>query len=137
MTNGPSYPHHIENLSHYFSFGGELAIPEGISSMDRFVRASFLLKHACPPNSSPAIVAFVFSLIRHMAVPFGTPFFNANSHPSPTWWTTVVDLSNCTYYYSSQLLPQVIWVDLQQVSWDELDDVYVIDPNDPTVYGAL
>jgi penicillin V acylase-like amidase (Ntn superfamily) len=74
MTNDPTYDVAIKELKGYQSFGGTKPLPGNIESIDRFVRAEYFLKYLPQPEDSNQGVAFVFQVIRNVAVPFGAPY---------------------------------------------------------------
>ncbi|CAD5991035.1 linear amide C-N hydrolase [Agreia sp. COWG] len=110
MANSPDYDDQLANLARYAPFGGELTPPGDITSLDRFVRASYFRHYLPEPTTIQETVAGVFRLTQNAAVPPGAPYSNGGVYP--TWWHAAADVTNLSYYFWSTLSPSVIWVDL-------------------------
>ena len=109
MANSPDYDEQLANLVRYRPFGGELPPPGDITSLDRFVRASYFLHYLPEPATLDEAVAGVIRLAGNVAVPPGSPYQDGGVYP--TWWTASADLTNQTYYFLSALSPNLTWVD--------------------------
>jgi penicillin V acylase-like amidase (Ntn superfamily) len=72
MTNEPPYPDQLANLKRYKAFGGSIdGLPGGVEPEDRFVRAATFLKTFPEPKDHVEAIAYMYSLIRNVSVPFG------------------------------------------------------------------
>ncbi|MDF2443284.1 MAG: hypothetical protein JWR01_1487, partial [Subtercola sp.] len=60
MANSPVMDAQLENLARYAPFGGTLTPPGDISSLDRFVRASYFRHYLPEPENLQQAVAGVF-----------------------------------------------------------------------------
>jgi penicillin V acylase-like amidase (Ntn superfamily) len=73
MTNEPTYDKQIENLKQYRTFGGDKPLPGERTPSDRFVRAAYYANGLPKPASQAEGAAYMFSVIRNVSVPFGSP----------------------------------------------------------------
>ncbi len=133
MANTPLLDEQMANLARYAPFGGELPPPGDIKSMDRFVRASYFLHYLPTPETTNQALAGVFQLIQNVAVPFGAPDVDWGVYP--TWWYSVCDLDEPTYYFQSRLSATPVWIRLSDVA-DGME-VLKIDPSDPHLFGDV
>ena len=118
MANSPDYDDQLTNLARYRPFGGELPPPGDITSLDRFVRASYFLHYLPKPANLEEALAGVFRLAANVAVPPGSPYQDGGVYP--TWWTAGADLTNLTYYFLGSESPSMTWVELKDVAGDEV-----------------
>jgi len=121
MANSPDYDDQLANLARYRPFGGELSPPGDITSLDRFVRASYFLHYLPEPANLEEAVAGVFKLAANVAVPPGSPYEDGGVYP--TWWTAGADLTNLTYYFLASESPNMTWVDLKDVVGEQVTSV--------------
>jgi penicillin V acylase-like amidase (Ntn superfamily) len=119
MTNDPTYDVAIRDLKNYQSFGGTKPLPGNIASFERFVRAEYFLKYLPQPKDREQGVAFVFQVIRNVAVPFGAPYAGGPGDIYPTWWLSAADLTDRIYYFSMTDSPNVVWVDVSKLNFSQ------------------
>jgi len=131
MANSPSLDKQLANLANYRPFGGQLPPPGDITSLDRFVRASYFRHYLPEPSTVQEAVAGVFLLIRNVSVPYGAPYDDGGVYP--TWWHSGADLTNGTYYFSSTLSPTMFWVDVAALA--DGTEVLSLNPRDETLAG--
>jgi choloylglycine hydrolase len=131
MANSPSLDRQLENLANYRPFGGELPPPGDITSLDRFVRASYFLHYLPEPENEEEAVAGVFQLISNVSVPYGAPYQDGGVYP--TWWQSAADLTNGVYYFGSTRSPSIFWVPLEGLVDGE--QVLRLNPRDETLVG--
>ncbi|MGA1837504.1 linear amide C-N hydrolase [Herbiconiux sp. 11R-BC] len=131
MANSPSLDKQLANLANYRPFGGELPPPGDISSIDRFVRASYFLHYLPEPENAEQAVAGVFQLIENVSVPYGAPYSDGEVYP--TWWHSGADLSNRVYYFGSTRSPSIFWIPLDGLA--EGTEVLRLDPRDESLVG--
>ena len=118
MTNEPTYDKQIANLKQYRSFGGDKALPGERTPADRFVRAAYYVT-ALPPAPNPeTAVAYLFSVIRNVSVPFGAPDPN-RPNVAGTVFRSVIDFSDQRYFFESTYAPNVVWVDYGKLDYSE------------------
>ena len=79
----------------------------------------------------------MISVARNVAQPFGTPD-PSRPNVSATRWRTVCDLTNGVYYFESTTSPNIIWVKLQDMSFEEGSPVKKLDlVNEPDRIGDV
>ncbi len=110
MANSPTYDEQLANLARYRPFGGQLPPPGDITSLDRFVRASYFLHYLPEPADADEALARVVQLATNAAVPAGSPYDDGGVYP--TWWIAAADLSNLVYFHWSMTSPALCWVEL-------------------------
>lgn len=118
MTNSPTFDKQLAMDEYWKEIGGTVMLPGTNRAVDRFVRASFYT-HAIPVTADPFIgVASVFSVIRNTSVPYGiaTP---DKPNISSTRWRTVADSKNKRYFFESVLTPNMFWIDLKDIDFNE------------------
>lgn len=116
MTNAPSMAEQLANLTRYRPFGGELPPPGDITSLDRFVRASYFRHYLPQPPDARAALADVIHIASNAAKPEGAPYPSGEVYP--TRWITAMDLTNLDYYFWSRTSPNLVWV-----SWPDVAGV--------------
>lgn len=131
MANSPNLDEQLANLARYQPFGGELPPPGDITSLDRFVRASYFLHYLPEPTNTVEAVAGVFQLIGNVSVPYGAPYSTGDVYP--TWWRAGADLTNRVYYFGSTRSPNIFWIELDALG--DVDEVRRLDPRDPDRVG--
>ena len=131
MSNSPTLDEQLANRSRYRAFGGELPPPGDITSLDRFVRASYFLHYLPEPENVEQAVAGVFQLIANVSVPYGAPYSDGGVYP--TWWQSGADLTNGVYYFGSTRSPSIFWVSLDRLR--DGTEVRRLDPRDETLVG--
>ena len=114
MANSPSLEEHLANRARYRPFGGELPPPGDITSLDRFVRASYFHHYLPEPADNRETVAEVFQVLSTVAKPFGAPYPEGDIYP--TRWISAVDLTNLDYYFWSRMSPNMVWLSMADVA---------------------
>jgi choloylglycine hydrolase len=135
MANDPSYEEQLASLARYRDFGGDLPMPGDIVSADRFVRASYFLRHLPPPATREEALAGVMSLGRNVSIPFGAPDDRFDTYP--TWWLSASDLTNRVFFFQSTRTPNVVWIELDSLALEEGAPVVAVDPLDVTLVGNV
>jgi choloylglycine hydrolase len=118
MTNEPTYDKQIENLKQYRTFGGDKPLPGERSPTDRFVRAAYYVSGLPAPANPGEGAAYMFSVIRNISVPFGSPD-PAKPNIASTIFRSVQDLTGGRYYFESTYAPNVVWVDMTKLDFSE------------------
>lgn len=133
MSNSPLFDEQLANRARYRPFGGELPPPGDISSLDRFVRASYYHHYLPAPATADHALAGISQIADTVTVPAGAPYTDG---VYPTWWRSAVDLSNRTYYFWGTASPAAIWLDLDKVFADAaVAGVRRLDPQQPQLVG--
>ncbi|MEG2499394.1 linear amide C-N hydrolase, partial [Brevundimonas sp.] len=117
MTNSPTFDQQLALNAYWKKIGGTTMLPGTNRAADRFARASFYT-NAIPKNASAEhSLASVFSVIRNTSVPFG---LNTEEEPniSSTRWRTVIDHKRGLYFFESAVSPNVFWVDLKDINFN-------------------
>lgn len=118
MTNSPIYDKQITLNDYWQQIGGLVMLPGTNRASDRYVRASFYI-NAVQQSSDPRIaVAGVFSVMRNVSVPYGISTPN-EPNISSTRWRSVSDQKDKVYYFESTLSPNVFWLDLKDIDFNE------------------
>ncbi|MEE2031988.1 linear amide C-N hydrolase [Rhodococcus chondri] len=118
MTNSPTYDKQIEMLQQVQGFGGDKPLPGTTVASDRFARAAYYVGRLPEPKSQIEAIAGVLSVIRNTAQPFRIPDPD-KPNASQTIWQTVSDLTNKRYIFESTTRPNIVWVDLKQLNFQE------------------
>lgn len=136
MANSPLFDEQLTNLARYRPFGGELPPPGDISSLDRFVRASYYHHYLPTPATAEHALAGIAQIADTVTVPVGAPYDDDGVYP--TWWRSAVDLTNGTYYFSGSASPATIWLDLDGVfATAAAAGVRRLDPQQPQLVGEV
>jgi penicillin V acylase-like amidase (Ntn superfamily) len=77
--------------------------------------------------------------MRTAMVPFGAVDTSGNKTVDawPTRWISVADLTYKTFYFSSTITPNIIWLDLNKLDFSEGKPTLSIDPNDMSLVGNV
>lgn len=139
MTNEPSYPVQLANLKRYKPFGGTVEeLPGGVEPQDRFVRASTFLKTLPEPKDGNEAVAYLYSLIRNVSVPFGASYRSGpGAGTYPTWWTSACDLTDRLFYFNWTSNPNVVWVNLNKIDLAAGKPMKILDPRQMDLVGDV
>lgn len=116
MTNEPTYDKQIENLQQYRTFGGDDPLPGERTPTDRFVRAAYYANGLPVPANPDEGAAYIFSVIRHVSVPFGLGDPDRPNVAS-TIFRTVQDLTGGRYFFESTYAPNVVGVDMTKLDF--------------------
>jgi penicillin V acylase-like amidase (Ntn superfamily) len=138
MTNQPFYPAQLANLNRYKPFGGRVDdLPGGIEPAERFVRAAVFLKTLPDPNDDAEAVAYLYSLIRNVSVPFGASVPSGPFPTMSTWWTTVSDLKERMFYFHWTSKLNVLRIDLNKVDFSAMKRLKALDPKRTNLAGDV
>lgn len=139
MTNDPPYPAHLANLKRYKSFGGAIAeLPGGNEPEHRFVRAMEFVRTLPEPKDQPEAMAYLFSVIRNVSVPFGAVYHSLPGSPTyPTWWTSAADLTNRIFYFHLTHNPNAIRVALKDIDFAAGRPLSALDPGQIDLAGDV
>lgn len=118
MTNSPTFDKQLALNSYWEQIGGTVMLPGTNRASDRFARASFYINAIPKEGTFEHSLASAFSVIRNVSVPFG---LNTEEEPniSSTRWRTVVDHKRKLYFFESAVSPNVFWVDLKDINFND------------------
>ncbi len=118
MTNSPTFDQQLALNSYWKQIGGTTMLPGTNRAADRFARASFYINAIPKDASAEHSLASVFSVIRNVSVPYG---LNTEEEPniSSTRWRTVVDHKRKLYFFESAVSPNIFWVDLKDINFND------------------
>lgn len=138
LTNDPRYEEQLAYLATYDFTNAtrQTALPGNVDPRHRFVRASYYLQMLREPANEREAVAGVLAIARNASVPFGAP----NNLPGTlynTEYRTATDVTNLRYYFELSTAPNLIWVDLNRLNFDEGAPVLWIDPDDIELAGNV
>lgn len=133
MTNSPPYDEQLELERRYAGLGGDAPLPGGHDSRDRFARAAFYSAQLPATDDRRLATAQVLSVLRNAGIPYGIGDI-AVPNGATTRWRTVSDLTGRRYYYESTMSPNVVWVDLDRLSFAPGPEL-VLDAEAPDLAG--
>lgn len=118
MTNSPTFDQQLALNEYWKTIGGDAMLPGTNRAADRFVRASFYNQSVPKSSNDERTVATVTSIIRSVSVPLGlkTP---SQPNIANTVWRTVYDQKNKRMYFDSATSPNVFWVDISDLNFNE------------------
>lgn len=126
MTNSPTFDQQLELVKKIDGLGGNESLPGSTLASDRFARASYYVAHQVQPKTQIEAMSAMFSIIRNAAQPFRTPE-PGKPDASQTIWQVVLDLTNKRYVFESTTRPNMVWIDLDKVSFTEGTKVLKLD----------
>ena len=141
FTNAPTYDWHMTNLNNYVNlrvgsaspinvrgvelkpFGagsGLLGIPGDFTPPSRFVRAVALSSTTPPLKDAYAGMNQAFTILNNFEIPIGVMYSKgkATDIPSETQWTSVSNVSDLLFYYTTNYNRQIRMVDLKKIKFD-------------------
>ncbi len=118
MTNEPRYEDQLAVTRYWRGVDGRQFLPGTNRATDRFVRALFYIDAVRRSDEPRVAAAATFSVIRNASVPYGISMEDA-PNLSTTRWRVVADHKDRLFYVESALSPNVFWVDLDALDFDE------------------
>ncbi len=118
MTNSPVFEQQLALNEYWRSIGGTVMLPGTNRAADRYARAMFYVNAIPQVEDRRAATAGVFSVIRNCSVPFG---IQTEKEPnlSSTRWRVVADHKEMLYYFESAVSPNVFWVDVGGMGFED------------------
>lgn len=113
LTNDPAFPKMQDIDKYWESVGGMNMLPGSVRSADRFVRASFFIRHVPTDFDRPQAYAALNSIMGTVSVPFGYEI-EGEPNVSSTQWRSIADLDG-KYYFRFADSTADFWVDLSQL----------------------
>lgn len=134
MTNSPNYDEQLELERHFTGLGGNEPLPGGHDSRDRFARAAFYTSRLRETDDQRLATAQALSVLRNAGIPYGVGD-DSQPNAATTRWRIVADLKNARYYYESTLSPNVVWVDLDKLSFEPGPELILNVVDNPELVG--
>lgn len=144
ITNSPTYDWHLTNLRNYVNlhpapatehelmgvlklapFGvgsGFMGIPGDFTPPSRFVRATAFVATAPALTDAYKAMTQAFVILDNFNIPIGSvyPANKVPDLPSSTQWTSVSDVNNLQFYYTTYFNRQIRKVDLKRINFDKV-----------------
>ncbi len=128
MTNSPPYDEQLKELSQYTGFGGDKPLPGSTEAADRFVRAAYYLQNLPKPKDYRESIAEILSVMQNVAQPYGSPD-PSRPNIALTRWSSISDLTNRIYYFTSRESPNIVWIKLKEFNFKKNAPVKTLDLN--------
>lgn len=140
ITNMPTFDWHLINLRNYINLSatgipkleldgdtltqlsqgtGMLGLPGDSTSPSRFIRALALTQSALKPENAEKAINLTYHIMNNFDIPLGfsRSIENGQNFYDYTFWTTISDLNNKTYYYRGYDNLKVYRVDLKKIDF--------------------
>lgn len=114
LTNDPQIPKMQAINAYWEGVGGANMLPGTVKSPDRFVRASFFIKHVPTDFDYHDALGSLESIMGTVSVPYGY-LLEGEPNVSSTQWRSVCDLTGGKYYFKFAYSTGDFWVDLSRV----------------------
>lgn len=117
LTNDPDHPQ-MQAIEQYWSkIGGVNMLPGTVRSADRFVRASFFIRHVPTDFDYPKALGSLISIMGTVSVPYGYEI-EGEPNVSSTQWTSIADASGGKYYFRLATSTGFMWIDMGRLSFN-------------------
>ena len=147
MTNEPPYDEQLAINKYWTEVNGADFLPGTSRPSDRFARASYYvdtIPTKLDKNYAGIVpgrdlgnqsIASVLGVIRDVSVPLGvsTP---GQPNVASTTWRTVADHKGLAYYFDSATSPNVFWVDLAKLDFNEGAPAKKLPVSGGEIYGG-
>lgn len=151
LTNAPQFNWHLNNLGNYTNLSakepgaiklgatdispwstgyGMLGVPGDFSSPSRFVRAFFMKHHAPKDRTTLQQVGTAFHFLNNFDLPPGSisltdsGFGGGGGGYEITYWVSVSDLKNLTFYIRTHGNPSIQMIDMSKMDMDAKEIQY-------------
>ena len=115
LTNDPAYPQMQTIEKFWEGVGGVNMMPGGVKSPDRFVRASFVIRHVPTNVDYNSAWGCLASIMGTVSVPYGYEI-EGEPNVSSTQWRSIADISGGKYYFHFTDSFGDFWIDLGRLS---------------------
>lgn len=134
LTNDPQQEA-MKSIENYWTgIGGMNMLPGTVKSADRFVRASFFIKHVPTNFARPQAFAAINSIMGTVSVPYGYEI-EGEPNVSSTQWTSFADLSAGRYYFRFADNLGTFYIDMRSLILRPGAPVLKLDTSEPDRYG--
>lgn len=131
LTNDPAYDKMTSIDSYWEAVGGVNMLPGTVRSSDRFVRASFFIKHVPTNFGYSEALGCLSSIMGTISVPYGYEIVG-EPNVSSTQWRSICDISGGKYYFKFTDSTGDFWIDLGRLSFNEGAPILKLDTSDHT-----
>lgn len=111
LTNDPQHIAMNAIETYWEGVGGKNMLPGTVKSPDRFVRASFFIKHVPTDFAYPQALGCLSSIMGTVSVPYGYEL-EGEPNVSSTQWMSVSDVTGGKYYFKFTDSTGTLWIDL-------------------------
>lgn len=111
LTNDPPLPQMNAIDRYWTQVGGANMLPGTVRSSDRFIRASFFIKHVPTDFDYPQALGSLMSIMGTVSVPYGYEI-EGEPNVSSTQWSSVADCTGGRYYFKLATSTGALWVDM-------------------------
>ncbi|TWU35214.1 Penicillin acylase precursor [Novipirellula aureliae] len=138
VTNDPPYNEQLVELEKwdFTDATRQTPLPGNVNPTDRFVRANYFLKTLRNPRNEREAIATSFSLARNASVPSNAPYKTVGTIYD-TEYRTVCNLDAKRYFFELTTSPNVIWVNLVELSLSPDSPVLVLNPDNIHLSGSV
>lgn len=137
LTNDPAM-NDMQAVNRFWEqVGGKNMMPGTVRSADRFVRASFFIKHVPTNFEYPQAYAAVNSIMGTVSVPYGYEL-EGEPNVSSTQWRSIADLFGGKYYMHFADATSDFWIDLGRLRLNPGAPILKLDTsNHPDMHGCV
>jgi len=115
LTNS-IYAESIAFLKEHTGWGGDLPIPQGERTLDRFVRAAEMVRNY-DPETSESVIDYAFDILANVS----------QTEITITQWSKVYDIKNLRIYFCTFKNKKVLYIDLSSFDFSCTTPVKVLD----------
>lgn len=129
LTNDPPLPKMQAIDAYWDGVGGVNMLPGTVRSADRYVRASFFIRHIPDNTDYDASLAALEGIMGTVSVPYG---YEIEGEPnlSSTQWRSVADATGNRYYFKFAYQTADFWIDLSRISLTPGSPILKLDTKD-------
>ncbi len=135
MTNDPPMPQMQAIDKYWQGVGGVNMLPGTVRSADRFVRASFFIKHVPDNVGYDAALGSLASIMGTVSVPYGYEIVG-EPNVSSTQWRSIADSPGGKYYFKFADSLSTFWVDLSRMMLNPGAPILKLDTNKHTDFSG-
>ena len=114
LANTPAFPDMRAINDYWVKVGGKNFVPGGVTSPDRFVRASYFDRSVEKTGDADLGASIVRSIMANVSVPY-TYLVQGEPHVSSTQWRSLSNLRDCYYYFDIVTNPGLFFIDLRKL----------------------
>lgn len=129
LTNDPEHPQMMAIEKYWEGVGGVNMLPGTVKSADRFVRASFFIKHVPKDFEYPQAWGSLSSIMGNVSVPYGYEI-EGEPNVSSTQWRSISDATGGKYYFRFADNTADFWIDLGRLRMNPGAPILKLDTTD-------